>query len=358
MATSQKKPCSKCDKGGGIFTCDGCQQSFCRRHSDEHRQELATQMDSIGQEHDVLQREINKEVDVHPILSRIDVWERESINKIQQVAKEARDDLNQLINQTKQEFKTTMNKLTNELQASSESEDYTEIDLKKWNNQLNELREELEQSINTYLLDDNDQQSTIRLIRMRASRQLHSSPQPIRASEQSLQNNQNLVLATQERFGNANEVITLTENGLVVVHKGPPLGRSGFAFGSNHYSFGTHRIRFRIEKKAEEENFFIGTVISSQMDPASVMQSSSISGWWLNTYTVVNGRYGELLDKADIVQGDEVTLTLDCDQKRIHYEHHRTKVTFLLPINIKKCPLPWKIVIGLSTRGDAVRIIH
>jgi hypothetical protein len=38
MATASipKKPCSKCNKGGGIFTCDGCEQSFCRKHSDEH----------------------------------------------------------------------------------------------------------------------------------------------------------------------------------------------------------------------------------------------------------------------------------------------------------------------------------
>jgi hypothetical protein len=161
--TTLKKPCSKCDKGGGIFTCDGCHQSFCRKHSEEHRQELTIQMDSLGQEHDILQRDINREANPHPLLSRIDMWERESINKIQQVANQARADLNRLINQKKQELKTTVGRLTNEIQFSRESEDYTELDLKNWINQLNELREDLEQSMNTYLVDEDDQRSVIRL---------------------------------------------------------------------------------------------------------------------------------------------------------------------------------------------------
>jgi hypothetical protein len=140
MATAsvQKKLCCKCDKGGGVFTCDGCQQSFCRKHTDEHRQDLSVQMDKIEQEHDVFQRDLNKEMDLHPLLSRIDEWERESISKIQQVAKQARVDLRKLIEQNKQDLKTSMNQLTSELQTSRDSEDYTELDFKRWIDQLND----------------------------------------------------------------------------------------------------------------------------------------------------------------------------------------------------------------------------
>jgi BMFP domain-containing protein YqiC len=53
-------------------------------------------MDIIGQEHDLLQRDLNKKMNSHSLLSRIDEWERESINKIQQVAKQARIDLEKL----------------------------------------------------------------------------------------------------------------------------------------------------------------------------------------------------------------------------------------------------------------------
>jgi len=71
----QNKPCCKCNKGGGVFTCDGCQQSFCRKHKDEHWQELSVQMDNIDQEHDIFQRDLNKEMDSHPLLVRINEWE-------------------------------------------------------------------------------------------------------------------------------------------------------------------------------------------------------------------------------------------------------------------------------------------
>jgi hypothetical protein len=358
MATIQKKPCSRCDKGGGIFTCDGCQQSFCRKHSDEHRQELGIQMDSIGQEHDALQRDLDQENDAHPLLARIDVWERESTKTIRQVAQQARNDLNQLIQQTKQEVKTTMNRLTNELQTSRQSEDYTEMDLKKWINQLNELRQELEQSINTYLLDDNDQKSIIRLIKLRNSQQSRSSVSTIRMSGKSSDNNGETVSVNQERFDQKENEITLTENGLVATYSGPESKRSAaFLFGFNHYSNGTHRIRFRIEKQVET-NYFIGIVTSTQTSFSSVRSSSSTcNGWWLNSNAIVNNQRGADLRKIKILEDDEVTLTLDCDQKIIYHEYRRTEDVFQLLIDIQKCPLPWKIRVGLRGLGNSIRII-
>jgi hypothetical protein len=359
MATIQKKPCSRCDKGGGIFTCDGCQQSFCRKHSDEHRQELGIQMDSIGQEHDTLQRDLDGDSDAHPLLARIDVWERESTKTIKQVAQQARNDLNQLIQQTKQEVKTTMNKLTNELQTSRQSEDYTEMDLKKWINQLNELRQELEQSINTCLLDD--QKSSIRLIKVRnsQSQQSLSSASTIQISGHSSHNNRETVLVHQEKFDQKEKEITLTENGLVATYSGPESKRSAaFLFGFTHYSIGRHHIRFRIGKQGET-NYFIGIVTSTQINFSSVLSSTSTSnGWWLNGNAIVNNRCGQELREIQILEDDEVTLTLDCDQKIIYHQYLRTKDMFQLPIDIQKCPLPWKIRIGLRGLGNCLRIIH
>jgi len=55
---SGKKQCVKCNKAGGILICDGCQQTFCVKHVNEHRQELANQLDGIMQEHDLLQQSL------------------------------------------------------------------------------------------------------------------------------------------------------------------------------------------------------------------------------------------------------------------------------------------------------------
>ena len=309
-ATSQKKPCSKCDKGGGIFTCDGCQQSFCRKHSEEHRQELATEMDSIGQEHDIIQRDINRENAAHSLLSRIDVWERESINKIQQVANQARVELNQLIGKTKQELQTTMTRLTHNLQSSRESEDYTEIDLKKWIDQLNELRQDLEQSMNMYVLDNDDQGLVIRLIKVRKSQQLRSS------TSESCHTNQNSISVNHERFHNRDQEIILTESDLVATYLGPDLKRTAFVYGAIAYSTDTHRIQFRIEKKTNR-SFFFGIITFYHINPSFVQSSSNVNGWWLENYAVSNGISGQKLPITSILEGDEVALAIDCDQRRI-----------------------------------------
>ena len=44
-----------------------------------------------------------------------------------------------------------MSRLTNELQSSRESEDYIELDLKKWIDQLSTIRQNLEHLVNAYL---------------------------------------------------------------------------------------------------------------------------------------------------------------------------------------------------------------
>ena len=53
VTVTNKQPCVKCDKGGGIAMCSGCQQWFCIKHFNEHRQELAIEMDHVGEEHNL-----------------------------------------------------------------------------------------------------------------------------------------------------------------------------------------------------------------------------------------------------------------------------------------------------------------
>jgi len=101
MATSNKKICAKCGKSGGVFTCDGCEKSFCGQHTTAHRQELAHQLGNIGQEHDLLRRDLTNKTGQDSLLARIDVWEKESIVKIKMTAEKARADLHQFGEQLK-----------------------------------------------------------------------------------------------------------------------------------------------------------------------------------------------------------------------------------------------------------------
>ena len=156
MATgnSLKKPCCKCDKDRRTLTCDGCHRSFCFTHVDEHRQELAQEMDNIGQQHDILQRDLREENVSKTLSAQIDRWERKSIEKIQVAAAIARDDLKKLTNDSLDLLSQTMNKLTVELKSSRENNEYTEIDLDRWTKQLQELRKEYEKSLSIELSKD------------------------------------------------------------------------------------------------------------------------------------------------------------------------------------------------------------
>src|SRR4051794_10036063 len=100
-ASSRKKPCYKCDKGGATFTCDGCRLSFCLKHASDHRQELSQQMDNIGQQYDILKRDIDEQNINKVLLAEIDQWERESIEKIQFTANNARANLKRLSEESK-----------------------------------------------------------------------------------------------------------------------------------------------------------------------------------------------------------------------------------------------------------------
>lgn len=100
--SSSKPPCATCgNKSVGVFKCEGCSQTFCRKHSNEHRDSLIHQLDEIVLEHDILQQTIveqkEKQNDYHRLIEQINNWEKDSIVKIQQTAKEARQEVERLI---------------------------------------------------------------------------------------------------------------------------------------------------------------------------------------------------------------------------------------------------------------------
>jgi len=55
MATSTKVLCVICDKGKGTFKCEGCLQTFCSKHSINHRNELGQQLEEIEIKHYLVQ---------------------------------------------------------------------------------------------------------------------------------------------------------------------------------------------------------------------------------------------------------------------------------------------------------------
>ncbi|CAF2134473.1 unnamed protein product [Rotaria magnacalcarata] len=350
-----KKPCVLCCKGGGVTTCDGCQQTFCIKHIIEHRQELALQLENIGQEHDLFRRDLTHEDLAHSFFVHIDEWEQESITKIQVAAEAARADLRQLINQTRNELKASIDKVTIEMQSCREIDDYTEIDLLRWTEKLKELRKLFETQLDFQIINDDDVSTSISMIKVR---QEQSSGAVLTHSRQIIENNvihQEALGLNHERFNNFQGKVILSGNGLLATCSGTYWDGSN-VYGTRLYESGMHRIHFRIENKGTN-NLFFGIRTASHDLPVQTLTSPYVYGWWELEQAIESiGGYRIHSDRT-IRTGDEITMILDCDNRQIQFQHHRINMNLQLPVELERCSFPWKIIVTLRSAGDSVRII-
>lgn len=372
--TTAKKPCAKCSKGGGVTTCDGCRQSFCTKHFVEHRTELSQQMNILSQDHQVFRRDMSSEIPKHPFTNRIDTWERESIQKIQMAAELARTDLRQLLDRTKIDLQLSTERLANELQICQQSDDFTENDLKRWTEQLKDLRKKLDAPISISIGNDDDIKSSIRLIRVTDKPHHHHYPPPPsssrptssipRATELRVTHYlKDCVYNTNEKFDEIDGKANLSDDHLLATCCLASVLTQPIIYGTNRYSSGKHQIRFRIEKMADLRLFF-GIIrslenISRSGHTQNISNNNhSLYGWWDLNETIINGKTQISKCRNIVTSGDDLTLTIDCENKLIQLQHHRTKRLAQLQIDLDKCPLPWKIVIRLQSAGDCVRIVQ
>ena len=341
----EKRRCSnaKCEKGAGIFTCNGCQQSFCRKHSEEHRAELTARMDSISQDYDLFRRDMDTDNHPHSLLSRIDAWERESVMRIQQAAEKARRDLREMIGQSKQELKSSMDQLSKEIQSNRESEDYTEDDLTKWIDQLDKYRQDLSRLGDAYLIGDDSEASKILLVKVHNKKHDRSS-NPIH------------LVNARETFSEGNQRITVSKDGLVAVSSGLRAGEHAAVLGTSYYSTGTHYIRFRIEEQWGDLRF--GIVSPSTTNHTPIFTSIKDVNNWYSDSILDEGNLFRPFRRGDSFQdGNEVELMIDCQGKEIFLGHNGSTSILPLSVDLQRYPLPWKIIVVFSHQDNRVRIL-
>ena len=158
MATTTiKNRCVICGKEKASLKCEGCSQTFCNKHFNDHRQELSKQLDEIEITRDILRQTLNEQTvdpQKHPLIQQINQWEQDSIRKIQQTAEEVK----QLIikhtigHTTKIEIKLT--KLTDQLRENREENDFVESDLNQWKEELKRLEKEFVKPSNISIQQD------------------------------------------------------------------------------------------------------------------------------------------------------------------------------------------------------------
>ncbi|CAF2880382.1 unnamed protein product [Rotaria sp. Silwood2] len=357
-STRLKQTCAKCNKGGGTAMCHGCQQSFCTKHFVEHRQELSQQIDDVGQEHDLLRQDWNRNKNIDTLLVRIDKWEQESIKTIQTCAQNARVALQQLHNQTNNELKMFFGKLTQQVQDCQQSDNYTEINIKNWIKQLKELRQIIEKPSFVNIDYDNSITSPIKLIKVTGvQHSLLSFSQGKQLNENNNDTENRFVgWSSNEKFNENFGNITLSTDGLAAWCSRTTTGGS-YISGIGRYSSRIHFIRFRIVHR-DSDYWFFGIITASQQLISRISRAKSAYGWRELRYTVVNGE-PKNRDLTEIIKsGDEITLILNCDNRLIQLQHHRTNTLVEISIDLEQCPFPWKFVIGLDSINDGIKIVR
>ena len=298
-----------------------------------------------------------------PILTRIDAWEKESIERIRNAAKTARGDLQQWIDEIKRELEGPCQKLAEEMQKSRQVQDYTEIELKRWTQQLKEFHRELERQPMMEYFDDEERKNSqssgiIRLIKF--------TQQP--DGNQSMETNDLSILSDtqvgsllesdmieREKFGEVLGTITVSDGDLLATYAGPWNGNASVC-GINLYSSGIHHLHFRIVEKFYDSPFF-GIITASQAMTERIFECPSINGWKNFDFRVINGLHERDGRDRIVHSGDDVTLTLDCERRQLFFRHRRTDRLLHLPIDLRSCPFPWKSIVILRRRDDCVRLL-
>jgi chromosome segregation ATPase len=148
MATANTRTqCFTCKKQTRTFICEGCSKNFCRDDLTKHLQELDIELGEIETDHDQFRQKLNGQKmnpNEHSLIKEVDQWEKDSINKIKQTAKECKE---KIINHTNNkyfiEIEKKLNDIAKELKTIRQENQFNEIDLNQLKQKLNKLKEEL-----------------------------------------------------------------------------------------------------------------------------------------------------------------------------------------------------------------------
>ncbi len=240
----ENKMCVICeDKSGRQFTCNGCQQSFCWKHITDHQRYIEKQMDTLVQNHYILQEQWNNPCYYDQLIQKIYQWEKESIEKIQMAANTARAELQSFIEQSKENLETSIKRISEQINQSKQLNNYSEIDINQWKQQLNNIRSQIQKSFYIDIKED-EQKSPISLIKIKQNMEclLDENGQLVKRIKIEMIDN---VSNNDERFNQVFGEALLQEQNLVAIHG--PHSRS-FISGANLYSTGKHYLHIKIEQ--------------------------------------------------------------------------------------------------------------
>ncbi|UJR07958.1 hypothetical protein I4U23_012237 [Adineta vaga] len=151
MATATTKTyCITCNKEKVTYKCGGCSQEFCYKHLGDHQLELSKQFDEIEVNRDLFRQALTdyiEQSDNHQLIEQIDRWVQQSITIIQQTAEQTKQILIETKTQYFQELEMKLSKLTDQLRNKRQENDFNELSLHHFQEELNQLTKELAESL-------------------------------------------------------------------------------------------------------------------------------------------------------------------------------------------------------------------
>jgi chromosome condensin MukBEF ATPase and DNA-binding subunit MukB len=158
MATANNKTrCVVCSKERATLRCAGCLQEFCFTHLADHRQELNKQLEEIEVNRDLFRQSLTQQIEQpnnHQLIQQINQWEQKSFEIIRQKAEEVRQVILKSTNESTQQLEIKLNTLTQQLRDSRQENDFNEINLHQFQQELERLTNQLSKSSNVSIRED------------------------------------------------------------------------------------------------------------------------------------------------------------------------------------------------------------
>ena len=256
--------------------------------------------------------------------------EKESTVKIQQKAKELRQELLQLTTVHLDGLSKKLRHLSKKLKEGREHDSFVETNLHVWKKALDDLKANLT-SPSTFSISRHDRDPLVQNVVVKS-------------------------LETNELFERVSENrVRIEENGQIAVHD-PSLNHTEIR-GKNEYTSGSHEICLRIEQSADSRAF-VG--INSKSTPLQNNSYGVKSAYgWTNNYIWSNGKChpNKSTSHVEMKTNDIINLIFHCDKRKISMIHERTNAIYELDVNIDHCPFPWQLHVNLNEANSCVRIM-
>ncbi|CAF3351619.1 unnamed protein product [Rotaria sp. Silwood2] len=287
-------------------------------------------MDQIEVTHDLFQQTLSQQMaepQQQALFKKIDEWENESITKIKTMAEESRSILLQHTSGHLTEVKQKIERLTNELRQGKQSNDFTEIDLREWEDKFKKLQEELTHPNGFSVRLDSE---------MLVAKVRVDVPDSSETFERT--------------FGN-----TTFEEGSKIVIKDSTSSHTEVR-GKNEYTTGQRTLRFKVEQLGGNGWIAFGIMSQTTALQQDSYRSQTSYGWSNReqVYTAGSHASGQ---GSEVIENDTVSLLIDCEHQLIQLTNERTNRTIKQAVDISKCPFPWQLHINLHQALTRVRII-